>query len=208
MYPLRQHRTSSIYLTTFGIKVCSVCAFSLNYVHVLTEITESFLPWDFDALFVSTTILILIHFIDFSLVIGTDHLDKAFTLFEYMIAAGNDIAAHRITEMRRLDTLLAEHASASRQQAQESTGAVTTTIDGNKRLQRLDAAAHPQPHKDSVSPDGNSPQLCDNSTVIDLTDGGSILGDDLTAEQILALAESMDIEATDWLGLCEQACIV
>jgi hypothetical protein len=174
----------------------------------LTGIAESFLPWDFDALFVSTTILILIHFIDSSLVTGTDHLDKAFTLFEYMIAAGNDIAAHRITEMRRLDTLLAEHASASKQQAQESTGAVMTTMDANKRSQQLGAAAHPQPHESEVSLAENSTRLHDDRTAIDLTDSGSIFGDDLTAEQILALAESMDIEATDWLGLCEQACII
>jgi hypothetical protein len=33
-----------------------------------------------------------------------------------------------------------------------------------------------------------------------LSDGGSGFGDDLTAEQILAVAESMDIEGTDWLS--------
>jgi len=33
-----------------------------------------------------------------------------------------------------------------------------------------------------------------------LSDEGSGFGDDLTAEQILSLAESMDIEGTDWLS--------
>ena len=32
------------------------------------------------------------------------------------------------------------------------------------------------------------------------SDEGSGFGDDLTAEQILAVAESMDIESTDWLS--------
>jgi hypothetical protein len=33
-----------------------------------------------------------------------------------------------------------------------------------------------------------------------ISDEGSGFGDDLTAEQILAVAESMDIEGTDWLS--------
>jgi hypothetical protein len=33
-----------------------------------------------------------------------------------------------------------------------------------------------------------------------VSDEGSGFGDDLTAEQILAVAESMDIEGTDWLS--------
>jgi hypothetical protein len=33
-----------------------------------------------------------------------------------------------------------------------------------------------------------------------LSDGGSGFGEDLTAEQILAVAESMDIDGTDWLS--------
>ena len=46
------------------------------------------------------------------------------------------------------------------------------------------------------------------SGLVDLTNRESGFGEDMTAEQILALAESMNIEETDWLGLCEQACIV
>jgi proline utilization trans-activator len=79
---------------------------------------ESFLPWDFDALFVSTTVLILIRFID-SRMLATESslLSDAFALFEYMARCGNDVAAHRNRELRGLRDMLEVITATSGQQS-------------------------------------------------------------------------------------------
>ena len=154
----------------------------------------------------------MIRFISPSLIADSNSLDKAFALFDCILAAGNDIAAHRVSELRKLAGMLAGYASVSRQEATEvsDTRMATTTS--------VNVPQHPGTTRSvmQVPIDGERTQLhveCaalnpQQSGLVDLTNHESGFGEDMTAEQILALAESMNIEETDWLGLCEQACIV
>jgi hypothetical protein len=120
---------------------------------------ESFLPWDFDALFVSTTVLILIQFIDGTMLTSdSTYLGDAFSMFECMAECGNDIAAHRIRELRGLQTMF------------EVIIATSSRRPGQQQAV-------------NVSTDSSDPCI------------------DLTAEQILTMADDMSIEETDWMSL-------
>jgi len=120
---------------------------------------ENFLPWDFDALFVSTFVLILIQFIDSTIrTPDSTHLGDAFKMFEYMAGCGNDIAAHRVRELRGLRTM----------------------------LQVITATSSQQPgRQETVNVSTDSSDQCI----------------DLTAEQILTMADDIEIEETDWMSL-------
>lgn len=166
---------------------------------------ETFLPWDFDALFVSTTVLVLIRFFDSaSLPPSVDCLDKAFALFDYMIAFGNDIAAHRVRELKALEDML-EGCGAASVQREISRG------DGEAAMSRASTHLDPQLlqrlgqtediRAAEVEADANHGIRFDHAP----TDGGTPFALDLSAEQILAMADGMDIEDTEWMNLvlCE-----
>ncbi|KAF3037290.1 hypothetical protein E8E11_004265 [Didymella keratinophila] len=120
---------------------------------------ETFLPWDFDALFVSTTVFILIEFIDSTMLTSdSTHLGDAFKMFEYMAGCGNNIAAHRIRELRGLRTML------------EAITAISSQQPGRQ---------------EAVNVSTDSSDQCI----------------DLTAEQILTMADDIEIEETDWMSL-------
>ncbi|KAJ4988791.1 C6 transcription factor [Stagonosporopsis vannaccii] len=158
---------------------------------------ETFLPWDLDALFVSTMVLIVTRFVDTSLMDDrTLWLEKAFGLMETMIAGGNRIADYRMRELRRLDEMLAEYAAIQERpplmdalNQQELTQLNTNIIQTAAGLPDNPSSAKPI----FASPDGGP-------LYSGFSDEGSGFGDDLTAEQILAVAESMDIGGTDWLS--------
>ncbi|KAI4957207.1 hypothetical protein J4E86_005680 [Alternaria arbusti] len=140
--------------------------------------TETFLPWDLDALFVSTVVLILTRFIDHSLMDGQKpYLDKAYSFFKTIVSSGNRIAGFRHVELRKLDEMLAEYS-----ENRERPSTLPNTIGLEPSIQRP-----------SSFPLGYQ-------SVAGISDEGSGFGDDLTAEQILAVAESMDMEGTDWLS--------
>jgi proline utilization trans-activator len=157
------------------------------------SIAETFLPWDLDSLFVSTMVLILTRFVDFSLMDNQiAYLDKAYGFLETMIASGNRIAAFRNIELRKLDDMLAEY-SADRQQLPTASQSMS--------------GPGPSMQRPTWFPEG----YCSTAALLSgddampppytgISDEGSGFGDDLTAEQILAVAESMDIEGTDWLS--------
>jgi proline utilization trans-activator len=138
-------------------------------------------------------VLILTRFVDFSLMDNqTAYLDKAYGFLEAMIASGNRIAAFRNTELRKLDEMLAEY-SVSRQQLPTASPSMS--------------GPGPSMQRPMVFPEGyhSTVGLLSKEDVMPppyagLSDEGSGFGDDLTAEQILAVAESMDIEGTDWLS--------
>jgi hypothetical protein len=126
-------------------------------------------------------------------------LQKAFSLMETMIAGGNRIADYRMRELRRLDEMLAEYAAMQERpplvealnqqqlsQLNQLNANIQQTVPG---LPDDPASAKPI----FASPDGGP-------LYSGFSDEGSGFGDDLTAEQILAVAESMDIEGTDWLS--------
>lgn len=112
---LLQNPVEALRLTTSS-KVRHLIAVSAeagqNMISILSSLQdqgllEAFLPWDFDALFVSTTVLISIRFINGALLSDkTQCLEKAFEEFEYMIACGNDVSRHRVRELRTLEGML------------------------------------------------------------------------------------------------------
>lgn len=158
---------------------------------------ETFLPWDLDALFVSTMVLIVTRFVDSTLLDDRKlWLEKAFALMDTMIAGGNRIADYRMRELRRLDEMLAEYAAVMDRppliealNRQELTKLNTNIIETAAGVPNDSSNANPM----FASPDGGP-------LYSGFSDESSGFGDDLTAEQILAVAESMDIGGTDWLS--------
>lgn len=142
-------------------------------------------------------VLIVTRFVDTTLLDDrTLWLDKAFSLMETMIAGGNRIADYRMRELRRLDEMLAEYAAIQeRPPLMDALNQQQLTQLNNNIIQT--AAGLPEDPGSSkpifASPEGGP-------LYSGFSDEGSGFGDDLTAEQILAVAESMDIEGTDWLS--------
>jgi proline utilization trans-activator len=153
---------------------------------------DTFLPWDLDALFVSTMVLILTRFVDESLLDNQSMwLDKAYGFLETMVASGNRIAAFRVIELRKLDDMFADYPV---NQHRPSTSSTIHDISQQRNAglsfpEGYHSTAGLMPQDESMPPPYTG-----------LSDEGSGFGDDLTAEQILAVAESMDIEGTDWLS--------
>jgi proline utilization trans-activator len=156
---------------------------------------ETFLPWDLDSLFVSTMVLILTRFVDASLLDNQSAwLDKAYSFLETMVSSGNRIAAFRVIELRKLDEMFTDYLL---NQHRPSTASTMHDSGIESQQTNLDlsfpegyhSTAGMIPQDDSMPPPYTG-----------LSDEGSGFGDDLTAEQILAVAESMDIDGTDWLS--------
>jgi hypothetical protein len=160
--------------------------------------TEIFLPWDLDALFVSTTVLILTRFVDSSLMDSqTNYLGNAYSLLEAMISSGNRIAGFRHAELLKLDEMLAEYSEERMRLFTTS----TNVISPEPSMQR--PISFPEGYQSTA-------RLPNSECTIPqpypgISDEGSGFGDDLTAEQILAVADSMDIEGTDWLSFATLA---
>ena len=156
-------------------------------------IIETFLPWDLDALFVSTMVLILTRFVDFSLMDNqTGHLDKAYGFMETIVSSGNRIAAFRNVELHKLEEMLAEYF----ENREQPPTASPNTIGSGPSMQH--PLSFPEGYQSTAGLLNSEDTLPPPYTGI--SDEGSGFGDDLTAEQILAVAESMDIEGTDWLS--------
>ncbi|KAH7075944.1 Zn(II)2Cys6 transcription factor [Paraphoma chrysanthemicola] len=156
---------------------------------------ETFLPWDLDALFVSTMALILIRFVDTKLLDNqAKWLENAYGYLEAIASSGNRIAAFRIIELRKLDEMLEDY----RQNQHRPSTASTVPDSGIAMPQSSVELSFPDGYRSTavlMPPDqGMTPMYTS------LSDGGSGFGEDLTAEQILAVAESMDIDGTDWLS--------
>jgi len=142
-------------------------------------------------------VLIVTRFVDPSLMDDrTLWLEKAFGLMETMIAGGNRIADYRMRELRRLDEMLADYAAIQERpplmdalNQEQLTQLNTNIIQTAAGMPEDPSSAKPM----FASPDGGP-------LYSGFSDEGSGFGDDLTAEQILAVAESMDIGGTDWLS--------
>lgn len=114
---------------------------------------------------------------------------------ETMVAGGNRIADYRMRELRRLDEMLTEYAAIQERpplmevlDQQQLTQLNSNIIQTAAGVPNDPLNANPM----FASPDGGP-------LYSGFSDEGSGFGDDLTAEQILAIAESMDMEGTDWL---------
>ncbi|ENI01672.1 hypothetical protein COCC4DRAFT_75012 [Bipolaris maydis ATCC 48331] len=172
----------------------------LNILESLQEqdLLETFLPWDLDSLFVSTMVLVLIRFVDDTLSENSSAwINKAFAFLDTMISNGNKIAKFRAAELRKLEELLSEYSA-------------------NRTCQQYPALLLPQqqqpvgqnqspPHENSMPSDMQSTRTMMNPEAMGMytafSDESSGFGDDLTAEQILAVAESMDLGTTDWFNM-------
>ncbi|KAF1929423.1 uncharacterized protein M421DRAFT_61128 [Didymella exigua CBS 183.55] len=187
-------------------KIRKMLHMSLEASQKILEILESlrdqgllevFLPWDLDALFVSTMVLILTRFVDSTLLDDrTLWLEKALALMETIVVGGNRIADYRMRELRRLDEMLAEYAAM--QERPRLTEALNDQQITQSDTNTIQIAAGVPESSLSSKPTFTSPE--DDPLYSGFSDEGSGFGDDLTAEQILAVAESMDIEGTDWLS--------
>ncbi|CAO2651315.1 Nn.00g096120.m01.CDS01 [Neocucurbitaria sp. VM-36] len=167
----------------------------LNILESLHDqgLLETFLPWDLDSLFVSTMVLILTRFVDFSLMDNqSSYLDKAYSFLETMISSGNRIAAFRNIELRKLDEMLTEYTI-----YQHRPSTVSPSMDGPSPTMGR-TMSFPEGYRSTASLLHGEDALPPPYT--GLSDESIGFGDDLTAEQILAVAESMDIEGTDWLS--------
>ncbi|CAI9632194.1 unnamed protein product [Alternaria burnsii] len=167
----------------------------LNILESLQDqgLLETFLPWDLDALFVSTMVLILTRFVDFSLMDNqTGHLDKAYGFMETIVSSGNRIAAFRNVELHKLEEMLAEYF----ENREQPPTASPNTIGSGPSMQR--PLSFPEGYQSTAGLLNSEDTLPPPYTGV--SDEGSGFGDDLTAEQILAVAESMEIEGTDWLS--------
>lgn len=139
-------------------------------------------------------VLIVTRFVDPTLLDDrTLWLKKAFELLVAMVAGGNRIADYRMRELHRLDEMLAEYATSQErpppdQLSQQQPTQFNTNICQNS------------PGVPGNSSNANPIFASPNGVYPGFSDEGSGFGDDLTAEQILAVAESMDIESTDWLS--------
>ena len=140
-------------------------------------------------------VLILTRFVDTSLMDNQSAwLDKAYGFLETMVSSGNRIAAFRVIELRKLeemlgDYLLNQHRPSTASTMHDSGIGTQQTSIGLSFPEGYHSTAGLMPSDDSIPPPYTG-----------LSDEGSGFGDDLTAEQILAVAESMDIEGTDWLS--------
>ncbi|KAI8934829.1 hypothetical protein NX059_008510 [Plenodomus lindquistii] len=167
----------------------------LNILESLQDqgLLETFLPWDLDALFVSTMVLILTRVVDSSLMDGQSlWLDKAYALLDTIISNGNRIASFRVMELRKLEAMLTE-VPANRHALSTTSPIVGGPMQATDPRLSLPEGYHSTAgllHSDDTLP----------APYTGTSDEGSGFGDDLTAAQILAVAESMDIEDTDWLS--------
>jgi proline utilization trans-activator len=110
-----------------------------------------------------------------------------------MINGGNRIADFRERELRRLEEMLAEYSLTQEHPLSTSVG---DSIGGNNSQSTPNF-----PHSENVSyTRGILTSPSGMPLYSGLSDEGSGFGDDLTAEQILAVADSMNIESSDWLS--------
>ncbi|KAF2644028.1 hypothetical protein P280DRAFT_496490 [Massarina eburnea CBS 473.64] len=168
-------------------------------------ILDGFLPWDQDALFVSTLILIISRFVDKSLMAHPDQwINKAFAFFDVMASSGNRIAKFRTRELHKLEDMLSEYSIS---------GVLAQLQQGNPAIPAVTQRPYPTVHQPSniglpypahIHDPGTGGYAAQHQHPMpilrSLSDEGSGFGDDLTAEQILNFTESMEIEENDWLS--------
>jgi proline utilization trans-activator len=110
-----------------------------------------------------------------------------------MISGGNRIADFRKQEFRRLEEMLAEYSQTQGHPLSKSAGDSMGGNDSQSTPNLSHSSDMPCTRGMMASPSGMP-------LYSGFSDEGSGFGDDLTAEQILAVADSMNIESSDWLS--------
>jgi proline utilization trans-activator len=137
---------------------------------------------------VSTIIILVARFIDKTLLDDrVPWLNKAFELLDTMINGGNRIADFRKRELHQLEEMLTEYSLMQENPPNAS-------IDNQQSAPGLPYSDNVHCVRGLMASPGGMPLYSGFS------DESSGFGDDLSAEQILAITESMDIENTDWLS--------
>lgn len=155
-------------------KVFWVGFHTTSSIDVTHGYTDSFLPFDLEAVFVSSVVILLAPIIDSCLLESlTQWLRKSYIILDDMIARGNIIASFRKSELERLSELL----------NQLSTDRPTQF---NERMQR--------DHQSGMFSQLSSPTSPTNCAheLFNLHDG-------LTTAEIMAVAESIDTGDVDWV---------
>jgi proline utilization trans-activator len=133
-------------------------------------------------------------------------LDKAFAFLDTMISNGNKIAECRCAELRKLEEMLSEYSANRTPQQYPSFQPLASLPPQQQHQQQQQPVSQQQPPPEgySMPPDMQSPRTMMNPEAMGMytafSDESSGFGDDLTAEQILAVAESMDLGTTDWFN--------
>ncbi|KAF2193676.1 Zn(II)2Cys6 transcription factor [Zopfia rhizophila CBS 207.26] len=154
---------------------------------------ETFLPFDLDSLFVSTMVLLVGRVVDPRLLESrSPWLQKSYTMFEEMVSGGNLIADFRRSEVQRLDEMLSDLSTA---QSQTLSGSVVLPQSGGLHQ------THSRVPLQSTMPSTASLPLCQDILPPHPDIGNdSSYGDDLTAEQIMAVANSIESEDAEWIS--------
>ncbi|OLN95765.1 Proline utilization trans-activator 2, partial [Colletotrichum chlorophyti] len=145
---------------------------------------------DLDSLFVSTVALLVAGGVDSRLTESQSRwLEKSKAILEEMIACGNLIADFRKNEMEKLEDMLSEF-------ARTQTLNVSTVAQLGTEWQHKDTSTV----IDGKYPDETSfPQNSDTSYA-ETTKDSSSQAEDLTAQQIIDVVNSMEWEDTEWMS--------
>ncbi|KAF7533738.1 hypothetical protein G7054_g6836 [Neopestalotiopsis clavispora] len=144
---------------------------------------ETFLPMDLDALYVSSVILAIAPVIDDSRL--KDHASwthRSLTLLDTIISAGNLIATWRRSEVQQLDQNMEQILAVGLRIPCSST---TVTV--------ADVQLQETSHTETLPFDQSSLQ----SQALNMMETGT--GEDLTADQIMAIANSIQDEDVEWM---------
>lgn len=149
---------------------------------------ESFLPFDLDAAFSSAVVLLLAATVDYSLIRNNDGswLEVVHAILKEMIARGNLVAKFHASELQQLDENLKKLPNSG------ATGAIGHATRSNETVQHL-----------SSNTVANSSGAVLSGGQFDISPDflGEWNSDDgLNGDQLMALADSLDLEHLDWLG--------
>ncbi|KAI8176027.1 Proline utilization trans-activator [Colletotrichum sp. SAR 10_75] len=145
---------------------------------------ETFLPLDLDSLFVSTVALLVARAVDSRLIESqSPWLEKSHAIIEEMVASGNLIAGFRRNEMQKLEEMLSNFTTTQPRVA----GLPEDTQGAEWQQQPTDAAAAVQ----EPVPQPPFPEFTKDS---------SSQAEDLTAQQIIDVVNSMEWEDNEWMS--------
>lgn len=151
---------------------------------------ETFLPMDLDALYVSAVILVIAPVIDEARL--KDHASwtqRSLTLLDTMITAGNLIASWRRSEVQQLDQMMDQILAVRLNMPGCCSASAVEVAASGATMVEAAATSH--------SEDMAFGQSSMHSQAMILEPGGT--GDDLTADQIMAIANSIQDEDVEWM---------
>ncbi|TDZ46183.1 putative transcriptional regulatory protein [Colletotrichum trifolii] len=152
---------------------------------------ETFLPLDLDSLFVSTVALHVAHGVDARLIESQSNwLQKSHAIIEDMVASGNLIAEFRQSEMSKLEDMMTGFVS-SRACVASGTTTIHTDGGGGGAWQRADESAPTIPGTVRAETEASFPEFTKDS---------SSQAEDLTAQQLIDVVNSMEWEDNEWMS--------